>query len=43
MSIDYFKELISSNTNINETVDGFTQKLLLIQKEIQTMEAMKNI
>ena len=34
MSLDYFKELINSNSNVNSTMDGFTKKLENIQKEI---------
>ena len=34
LSLDDFKELMNSNTNVNETIDGFTQKLTTVQKEI---------
>lgn len=43
MSIEDFKDLMNSNTNVNQTMDGFAQKLASIQKEIQSMEAMKNM
>jgi hypothetical protein len=34
LSIEDFKELMTSNTNINSTMGGFTDKLLVVQKEI---------
>jgi hypothetical protein len=34
---------MNSNQNVNTTMDGFTAKLLGIQKEIQNLEAMKNM
>ena len=34
---------MNSNQNVNSTMDGFTAKLLGIQKEIQNLEAMKNM
>lgn len=43
MSLEDFKDLMNSNNNVNQTMDGFTQKLTSIQKEIQSMEAMKNM
>jgi chromosome segregation ATPase len=43
MSLEDFKDLMNSNSNVNQTMDGFTQKLTGIQKEIQSMEAMKNM
>jgi len=43
MSLEDFKDLMNSNANVNQTMDGFTQKLIGIQKEIQSMEAMKNM
>jgi hypothetical protein len=43
MSLEDFKDLMNSNSNVNQTMDGFTQKLIGIQKEIQSMEAMKNM
>jgi len=43
MSLDDFKQLMSSNTNVNSAMSGFTSKLESIQKEIQSMEAMKNM
>jgi len=43
MSIEDFKELIQSNLNVNSAVNGFTTKLEVVQKEIQTIEAMNNM
>lgn len=43
MSQADFQLLKESNSEVNQTMDGFTQKLLSIQKEIQSMEAMKNM
>lgn len=43
MTLEDFKDLMNSNNNVNQTMDGFTQKLTAIQKEIQSMEAMKNM
>lgn len=43
MSIDDFKELMSSNQNVNTTMVTFNEKLVGIQKEIQSIEAMKNM
>lgn len=43
MSIEDFKDLMNSNANVNQTMDGFAKKLASIQKEIQSMEAMKNM
>ena len=43
MSLEDFKDLMNSNANVNQTMDGFAQKLAAIQKEIQSMEAMKNM
>ena len=43
MSLEDFKDLMQSNNNVNQTMDGFSQKLASIQKEIQSMEAMKNM
>ena len=43
MSIEDFKALINSNSNVNTTMNGFTQKLEKVQKEIQSLEAMKNM
>mmetsp|Transcript_7524 Transcript_7524/g.12700 ORF Transcript_7524/g.12700 Transcript_7524/m.12700 type:complete len:314 (-) Transcript_7524:26-967(-) len=43
MSLEYFKDLMSSNQNVNSTMNGFTEKLSNIQKEIQSLEAMKNM
>ena len=43
LSLDDFKELMNSNSHVNETIDGFTQKLGTVQKEIQSLEAMKNL
>ena len=34
LSLDDFKELMNSNTHVNETIDGFTSKLGQVQKEI---------
>lgn len=43
MSIDDFKDLMNSNQNVNKTMDLFAGQLAAIQKEIQNMEAMKNM
>lgn len=43
MTLEDFKDLMSTNSSVNQTMDGFTQKLVAIQKEIQSMEAMKNM
>jgi hypothetical protein len=43
MSLEDFKDLMNSNSNVNTTMDGFANKLGGIQKEIQQMEAMKNM
>jgi len=32
---------MSSNTNINTTMTGFAEKLLVVQKEIQVREVQK--
>jgi hypothetical protein len=34
---------MSSNTNVNSTMDGFNEKLIALQKEIQSIEATKNM
>jgi hypothetical protein len=38
MNLQDFKELIISNNNINNSVHGFTGKLEVVQKEIQSIE-----
>ena len=43
LSVQDFKELIASNTNVNQTFQGFTGKLENVQKEIQQIETMKNM
>ena len=43
MSIHDFKELMMSNLNVNSTIEGFTGKLEVVQKELQQIETMKNI
>jgi len=43
MSINDFKELIESNLGVNNALNPFTNKLDLLQKEIQSLEAMKNL
>lgn len=43
MSINDFKELIESNNSINNVVSQFTVKLDTVQKEIQTLETMKQM
>ena len=43
MSLEDFKELMNSNSNVNNTMGGFTSKLENVQKEIQSLEAMKNM
>ncbi len=43
LSIEDFKELMQSNTNVNNSLTGFAEKLQNVQKEIQTLEAMKNM
>lgn len=43
MSLEDFKELMNSNANVNSTMGGFTSKLENVQKEIQNLEAMKNM
>ena len=43
MSVDDFKLLMNSNANVNTTMSSFTSKLESIQKEIQSLEAMKNM
>ena len=43
MSLQDFQDLMSSNQNVNNTMGGFTNKLENIQKEIQSLEAMKNM
>ena len=43
LSIEDFKELMSSNTNVNNSLTGFAEKLGNVQKEIQMLEAMKNM
>lgn len=43
LSLDDFKELMSSNAHVNETIEGFTAKLGTTQKEIQTLEATKKM
>ena len=43
LSIEDFKELMQSNTSVNNSLTGFAEKLQNVQKEIQTLEAMKNM
>lgn len=43
LSLDDFKDLVNSNSHINETIEGFTSKLSGVQKDIQDLEAMKNM
>ena len=43
MKIDDFKDLMSSNADVNNTMGSFNEKLLGIQKEIQSLDAMKNM
>lgn len=43
MSINDFKEIISSNLNVNDSLSGFAEKLQIIQKEIQRIETMKQM
>jgi len=43
LSIEDFKELMNSNTSVNNSLTGFAEKLLNVQKEIQSLEAMKNM
>ena len=43
LSIEDFKELMNSNTSVNNSLTGFADKLLNVQKEIQSLEAMKNM
>ena len=43
LSLQDFKELMASNTNVNTTIGGFTGKLEVVQKEIQQIETMKNM
>ena len=43
MSMQDFKDLIESNLHVNNTIGGFTGKLEGIQKEIQNIEAMRNM
>ncbi|WP_375180663.1 hypothetical protein [Enterococcus rotai] len=39
LDLQDFKDLISSNTGVNDTLGGFTGQLDAIQKEIQSIEA----
>lgn len=43
LSLEDFKDLINSNINVNETIEGFNSKLGAVKKEIQSIEAMKNL
>ena len=43
LSLDDFKELIASNVNVNSSMGTFTGKLDVVQKEIQTIETMKQM
>ena len=43
IQIDYLKNLIETNLNVNTTVEEFKTKLAVIKKEIQNSEAMKSM
>ena len=43
LSISDFKDIISSNLNVNQTIDGFAGKLEKVQKEIQGLETMSQM
>jgi hypothetical protein len=43
LSLEDFRALVDSNNSVNTAVDGFTGKLNDVQKEVQSLEALKEM
>ena len=43
LSLDDFAELVKSNSHVNETIEGFSSKLNVVQKEVQNLEATRKM
>ena len=42
MNMDIFNQIIRSNKNMNETVEGFVDQVHDVKKEVNTILAKKN-
>ena len=43
MNMDIFNQIVRSNKNMNETVEGFVEQVQDVKKEVSTIIARKNV